>query len=433
MEPTGYLLKSAVSGRLYADNGWMLDSGEDGQGLLCSVYDSTQLTDRGASAGLFRFADWLPVSRVVPNSNSPVTYKSTALAARLGLENLWITFSGYWPEKGAAMSTCSFKETEAYSVISRLRPDEKKILVVASAGNTARAFARVCSDNDVPVIICIPADNLGALWYDRPIAPCVKVIATQHGSDYADAIELADVICRISGSAVGVDGFIPEGGAKNIARRDGMGTTVLSAATTIGRIPDVYFQAIGSGTGAIAAWEASKRLLADGRFGTNVMRLMLSQNAPFTPIYDAWCAGTRDLAPVSPEKARVYEKQIMAPVLANRRPPYSIAGGLYDALTATGGNVASISNDEACRAGALFAESEGVDICSAASVAVASLVKAVANGSITSDEVIMLNVTGGGEVRYRNEHVTTAMRPDRIVDAGYKYDDIVDVVKSLFA
>ena len=55
----------------------------------------------------------------------------------------------------------------------------------------------------------------------------------------------------------GMDGFMAEGGAKNVARRDGMATTMLSATTTIGQIPDYYFQAIGSGTGAIAAWEAN--------------------------------------------------------------------------------------------------------------------------------------------------------------------------------
>ena len=48
-----------------------------------------------------------------------------------------------------------------------------------------------------------------------------------------------------------------------MARRDGMATTVL-AVTHIGRIPDYYFQAVGSGTGAIAAWEANLRLIEDG-------------------------------------------------------------------------------------------------------------------------------------------------------------------------
>ena len=57
-------------------------------------------------------------------------------------------------------------------------------------------------------------------------------------------------------TVAGWDGFIAEGGAKNVARRDGMGTTVLSAVTTIGEIPDAYFQAVGSGTGAIAIFLA---------------------------------------------------------------------------------------------------------------------------------------------------------------------------------
>jgi cysteate synthase len=69
-----------------------------------------------------------------------------------------------------------------------------------------------------------------------------------------------------------------------------MATTVLSAVTTIGQIPEYYFQAVGSGTGAIAAWEANLRLIEDGRFGTNKMKLMVSQNSPFIPLYDAWKA-----------------------------------------------------------------------------------------------------------------------------------------------
>ncbi len=61
--------------------------------------------------------------------------------------------------------------------------------------------------------------------------------------------------------------MMPEGGAKNVARRDGMGTVMLDAAVTMKEMPDDYFQAIGSGTGGIAAWEASMRLRDDGRFG----------------------------------------------------------------------------------------------------------------------------------------------------------------------
>ena len=55
------------------------------------------------------------------------------------LKNLYITFNGYYPEIGANMRTCSFKETEAYSICARLGEDKKdEVIVVSSAGNTAR-------------------------------------------------------------------------------------------------------------------------------------------------------------------------------------------------------------------------------------------------------------------------------------------------------
>ncbi len=38
----------------------------------------------------------------------------------MGLKNLYITFSGYHPKIGAKMTTCSFKETEAFSVCARI-------------------------------------------------------------------------------------------------------------------------------------------------------------------------------------------------------------------------------------------------------------------------------------------------------------------------
>ncbi len=293
---TKYHLQNVATGREFFDTGWLLDDPEGGApSLIRAVYEKKQLTVRGAEHGVYRFADWLPVGRELAGSSAPVTYKSKGLAQHLGLEDLWITFSGWWPERGARMSTCSFKETEAYSVCGRLKTNEERILVVASAGNTARAFARVCSENNIPLLLCVPEDNLDALWFDAPIGDCVKLVAAASGGDYFDAIHIAN-------EAVTDSFFFAEGGAKNVARRDGMGTTTLSAATTIGRIPDYYFQAVGSGTGAIAAWEANMRLIADGRFGVNKMHLMVSQNVPFLPMYDAWKANSREMLPYDAHK-----------------------------------------------------------------------------------------------------------------------------------
>ena len=278
---TGYKLLCLGTGAEIEDTNLQLESGMSKKpAFLRTVYAKKRLEIGLESEGLFRFASWLPVNRPINGSSAPVTYKSEGLAGRLGLDNLYITFSGYWPERNGGMVSGTFKECEAYSVCARLPESFDDVLVVASAGNTARAFIHVCSKNRIPLVVVVPERNLSAIWVNHDIDPCVRIVAAGGLSDYFDAITLSGSICAH-------DGFIPEGGAKNVARRDGMGTTVLSAVTEIGTIPDFYFQAVGSGTGAIAAWEANLRLLEDGRFGGKKMRLMLSQNEPFTVLVDS--------------------------------------------------------------------------------------------------------------------------------------------------
>jgi cysteate synthase len=424
--PTQYYLQSLATETIFEDSGWLLDAPfETKPTLLRALYLEKQLHVGDDSLGLYKFATWLPVKRMLKGSSAPVTFRSEHLAKALGLSNLYITFSGYWPEKGAGMSTCSFKETEAYTVCARLDPKQGKVLVVASAGNTARAFARVCSDNHIPLLLCVPEDNLNALWFDEPLNDCVKLAVTRKGSDYFDAIHLSNLACQCPG-------FIAEGGAKNVARRDGMGTTVLSAATTIGQIPDYYFQAVGSGTGAIAAWEANIRLIADGRFGTHKMKLIVSQNDPFIPIYLAWKAGSREMLPYDDAEARRDVEEIDAKVLSNRKPPYAIAGGLFDALTDSQGEVMIMTNAQAAEANRLFQDTEGIDIHPAAAIATASLMKAVADGLVGKDAVIMLNITGGGEERFKNGKVLHYLEPSHIFGIHASLEEVKVALKKMF-
>ena len=425
--PTKYQLQTVATGRIFSDEGWTLDDKIcDKPSMVRPVYEKKQLTIReGKDLGLYRYADWLPIKTVLQNPSEPITYKSEGLAKKLGLNNLYITFNGWWPERGARMTTCSFKEMEAYSVCARLGEELKdKVLVVASAGNTARAFAKVCSDNGIKLLLCVPQDNIKALWFDAPLNDCVKLITTESGSDYFDAINLSNVVCELGG-------YLPEGGAKNIARRDGMSTTMMSATTFIGRIPDFYFQAVGSGTGAIAAWEANLRFIGDGRFGTNKARLMVSQNKPFVPMYDAWRADSRPMLPYDADQARKDAAEICAPVLSNRKPPYSLAGGLYDALKDTNGDILAVSNDEANAAKALFEETEGIDIYHAAAVATASLQQAIEQGMVKPDDVVMLNITGGGEKRFRAEHEVHCLKPSHIFKIGFTKEEVEQVLSAL--
>ena len=425
--PTQYQLQTVATGRVFDDDGWTLDDKQcDQPSMVRPIYEKKQLNVREeACLGLYRYADWLPIKTMLRNPSEPITYKSEGLAKCLGLNNLYITFNGWWPERKARMKTCSFKEMEAYSVCARLDDDLKsQVLVVASAGNTARAFAKVCSDNGIKLLLCVPQDNINALWFDKPLNHCVKLITTESGSDYFDAINLSNVVCEM-------DGYLAEGGAKNIARRDGMSTTMMSATTFIGRTPDFYFQAVGSGTGAIAAWEANLRFIVDGRFGSNKARLIVSQNKPFVPMYEAWCADSRALLPYDADQARKDAAEICAPVLSNRKPPYGLAGGLYDALKDTNGDIFAVSNDEANAAKALFEETEGIDIYHAAAVATASLQQAVEKGTVKADDVVMLNVTGGGEKRFHAEHELYYLKPDHIFKIDFTKEEVERVLAEM--
>jgi cysteate synthase len=220
----------------------------------------------------------------------------------------------------------------------------------------------------------------------------VTLMAVQ--GDYYDAIQIAEKLQSLPG-------FAPEGGARNIARRDGMGTVMLDAALHLARMPEHYFQAVGSGTGGISAWEAALRLRQDGRFGSFLPRLHLAQNLPNAPIYCAW-TGKEAEPPCS---------DMFDDVLFNRKPPYAIPGGVKDALQDTRGEVYGITDTQAAAAKKLFEQSEEIDILNAPAIAVAALEQAARSGSIDPKDIILLNITGGGVARIKEEHTLRMLEP----------------------
>ncbi|NOZ58067.1 MAG: cysteate synthase [Euryarchaeota archaeon] len=398
-----FRLLCVEGGELLQARGFMLRCPGHG-GLLRSVYSEKKL--RPASLpGIWRFICWLPVNTPSSYGERPLTYRSEGLAEELGLENLYIVFNGYWPERGTRMETCTFKELEAAVTVQYAREAGVGRLVVASAGNTAKAFAAAASEERFPVVLVVPKKCLCGVFLPRYDRRYVRTVMISDG-DYSDSIALAKRLSRIRG-------FTYEGGARNVARRDGLGTVLLEVVAQIGQMPRHYFQAVGSGTGAIAAYEAALRLLEDGRFGRVLPRLHLAQNLPVAPMYSAWREGRREILPGRdiPRVENVLDL-LYARVLSNRYPPYGVAGGVYDALRATRGEMYGVRNSEARRARALFSRAEGVDILPAAAVAVAALVQAVEEGRVGREEVVLLNITGGGSGRLRKDKKLRRLRED---------------------
>jgi cysteate synthase len=372
----------------YEDDGARLQCANDHPAaLLRSLYAQQAFTPNSADS-MLRYSCWLPGARELTTAGRTGVYYSEGLGRHLGLRHLWIAFSGWWPARGATLPTGSFKDLEAVSVLRRIDAADTRTLVISSAGNTAQAFARVCSENEIPALIIVPLRGWNDVMRSTPIGPSVRVVAIADAG-YEEAIAFARDVCAN-------EEFILEGGVRNIARRDGMGTALLAAAETIGALPDYYFQAVGSAAGALAAHEAALRLLVAGGYGTRLPRLMLAQNAPFTPIHDAWQADSSTLLARTAQTAADQLAELGAFVLGNQAPPYALTGGVREALIESRGATYAIDNVQFGNAMSLFAELEGRSIEPAAGVAVAALTRAVSRREIDPDATILLHITGGG-------------------------------------
>jgi len=350
--------------------------------------------DRG---DIFRFAAWLPSAATIATPIGPTVFRSERLADVLGMADLSVAFSGYAPEIGARNATGTFKDFEALPTLLYLREHGCDRVVLASAGNTARAFAYAGTTLVFTTTLVVPETAASSVWMPIPPSDSVRLIVLADSGDYAAAIRLAGLMAERYG-------LHPEGGARNVARRDGMGTAVLEYARVQQRLPRHYVQAIGSGTGGIAAWEAAMRLRASG-FEGPLPQLHLAQNVPFTPIHDAWTSHR----PIEPDRNVAGQLEriaaISAPVLANRTPPYDVGGGVRDALEATAGHTYAVTNAEIRAAQRLFEACEGVPIGPESGAALAALGQGVARSWIRRADPVLLHITGNGDALLRRDFV----------------------------
>lgn len=393
-----------ASGKAVQDHYTLLESPD---GLLRAVYSDGPLNLREGEKGVWKYADWLPVSKTSSQVAGTVTYRSESLAAKLGMSNLWITFHGYWPERGGICPTTTFKDMEAVPTIQRLQEHGCDGLVCASAGNTARAFAYFSAEAGFPTMIIVAERHLNRIWVPNGHPKdSIILVGIGGGADYNDAIE-------VSGEVASVLGWHLEGGARNVARRDGIGSLILDAAFQIGALPMHYFQAVGGGPGPIGVHEMAIRAIDSGLFPAPAPRQHLSQNVEHSPIHNAWQAGRSHLIPEDFPKG---DPSVFSDFLVNRAPAYSITGGLYDILSECDGQTWTVTYDEAEAAAELFESTEGIDTLSPGAVALASLQNALATGEVGPDDCTVLNISGGGQQRMLKEVDIDQIKPALIVE-----------------
>lgn len=378
-------------GSLHSTNDHLLYCPKCGKkSLLVSQYRTPLILSDGEDR-FSSYSSWLPYSNVLGIKGPSIgCIHAVDLGQQIGLSNLWVTVSGYSPHLGSSFLTGTFKECEAIGVLNRVREQTNRILVVSSAGNAGRAFLELGARQSEPAIVVIPERAEPSITI-RDLPDRAPLLVLIRDAYYPDAIRFVDLAISTF-----TEELVREGGCYNVARRDSMAVPFLRSVRAIGRLPDRYIQAVGSGTGAIAAWEAAQRLISFGHVPDTLMRLMLVQNAPFSPMVDAWRGGAADVAPMNENEVRERLSQTYANVLSNATPPFGVRGGVRDVLAASNGGMRAVSNIEVRTAQEMALNFLDFEPCGAASTALAGLIAAVRDGDIQPDEVVLLHLTGGG-------------------------------------
>ena len=104
---------------------------------------------------------------------------------------------------------------------------------------------------------------------------------------------------------------------------------------------------------------------------------------------------------------------------------------MYDAMKDTDGDFFAVTNEEAEQASILFEELEGIDVNPAAAVATASLIQAVNSNKVEKDAVIMLNITGGGEKRFKENKDIFYLKPTKVFDINASKEEIHEFLRTL--
>ena len=152
----------------------------------------------------------------------------------------------------------------------------------------------------------------------------------------------------------------------------------------------------------------AERLVETGQFDGPVPQQHVSQNSEHSPIHNAWQAGRDHLIPEDFPKSKV---DVYSDYLLNTAPAYGQVGGIHDILEASNGHTHAVEREDAEAAKALVEEIEGIDIMTPGAVATASLKQAVESGDVDVNDCILLNISGGGTKRLKEEIETLTVKP----------------------
>ena len=387
-------------------------------GNLDVVYDYAFMARRFSPQALVANPDttirrWLPLLPIGDAASLPPLdiggtplYQARRLGERLGLSQLYIKDDGRNP-------TASFKDRASAVAVAVAQELGAKVITTASSGNAGAALAGCAAASGMPSVIFVPHTA------PRPKVAQLLMFGAQvfavHGT-YDQAFDL----CLDASAEYG---WYNRNTGYNPYTREGKKTCALEIAEQISKlvnqqigkseignrksqIPDKVFVAVGDGNIISGLWKGFRDLLALG-WSERLPQLIGVQAAGAAPLVRAWDLGmvaeggnTQHATRNTPNlqsaigNLQSVDAHTIADSICVGQPRDGLAA--LRAVHETGGRLIAVSDEEIlqamrdlARGAAVFAEPSGA-------TGFAGLSKLVAQGLVSSDELVVVVVTGSG-------------------------------------
>ena len=339
--------------------------------------------------------------------------------AGLGMRDLWVKHCGN-------SHSGSFKDlgmTVLTSVVRWAMREGLKVRAVAcaSTGDTSASLAAFGAAAGLPVVVLLPRGKISTAQLVQPIAHGAMVLGLDTDFDGCMAIvkELA------------AEGLIYLANSMNPLRIEGQKTVGIEIVQQFNwQVPDWIILPSGN-LGNASALYAGFKMMRELGLISSYPRLVVAQAENANPMYRAFIAGKKTVEPIQAQPTQATAIQIGNPVSAPRA---------MMALEAMNGLVEQASEAELCEAAAR-ADAAGMYTCPHTAVALATLEKLVANGTIGKDERVVVVSTAAGlkftefKVKYHEGSIEGV--PSRLANPPVTLPpdvgQVVDAIKKRFS
>jgi len=364
-----------------------------GENKIYTVYstDKNKLKDLVNTSkkpdSLWHYFDFLPLDNpknIISDGEGISPIRRWEFLEKFAKDKYSLNLEVYVNRNDYSPATGTFKDKGGSLAASVMKEQGIKEYVVASTGNTANSFAQYLAKAGISATIFVPHDALPEnFMHIGALGQKVYIVK----GDYAYAKKVAADYAKKHNILISIGNLDP-------LRLEAKKTTTFEIIRQLGKMPDVYIQAVSGGTAPLAVEKAFHDFGQNSVLG-KIPKMLFVQGHYCAPQVEAWNNAKKNGFPQGWENDfPIYENpKVLVPTIATGKPglfPY-----LGRLVKRTDGDYFSIKEELAVDMGRLIAFEKGIKVGPASAIGVLGFFEALKHKSLKDGESIFINMGEG--------------------------------------